>query len=125
MSRVYISFAIIISIIIISISSLSMMKHEYERFDILITEIETHIGKDEFSEAIEKSELLSSQWISSAKKLSFFVNNTTLDEITDSSAKITPLIRSDSDEIIAETEFLKKRLKRIYSRDMPYVYNIF
>ena len=87
------------------------MKHEYERFDILITEIETHIGKDEFSEAIEKSELLSSQWISSAKKLSFFVNNTTLDEITDSSAKITPLIRSDSDEIIAETEFLKNGLR--------------
>lgn len=125
MSRVYTSVTIVLSIIIMSISYLSMMKHEYKKYDKLISEIEYCVENDMTENAIEKSELLSSEWNNSAKKLSFFVSNTILDEITDSSAKITPLIRSSSDEIIAETEFLKKRLKRIYSRDMPYIYNIF
>ena len=125
MSRVYTSVTIVLSIIIMSISYLSMMKHEYKKYDKLISEIEYCVENDMTENAIEKSELLSSEWNNSAKKLSFFVSNTILDEITDSSAKRTPLIRSGSDEIIAETEFLKKRLKRIYSRDMPYIYNIF
>ncbi len=125
MLRIYTSFAIILSIIIINIASLSMMKNEYDYYENLINNIEMHIENDEKELAMEQALLLNEQWEKSVKKLSFFVTSYTLDEITDNSSKIAPLIKSDSDEVIAETEYLKKRIKRLYTRSMPYIYNIF
>ena len=105
MNRIYTSIIIIISVILIDIYSHHVILRE--------------------ENALSLAEELTEQWEKSRKKLALFVSDKTLDEISDSISKIVPLLESDSDEVSAEAEYVKRKLLRTHTRDLPEIHNIF
>lgn len=125
MNRLYISFAIIISVLLLDVFSHNLMKNEETDIEKRITVIQEYINSGNTESAISESENLLAEWEKTRKKLEFFVSDKNLDDIGDSIAKIKPLLDSGSDEAVAETEHIKRRLHRTHTRDLPLLHNVF
>lgn len=125
MNRLYISIAIIASVLLLDIYSHRIMNREEHILEATLSSIQEYVKIRDMESAVSEAENLTVQWETSRKKLVFFVSDKNLDEISDSIAKIKPLLDSGSDEILAEAEHIKRRIMRTRTRDLPDPQNIF
>ncbi len=125
MARIYISIAIILSIIGLDIFSVFIIRNERQSLDEKLTLIQENLIDNDKKAGIDNAEKLSANWDDSYRRIAFFVNSRELEDINDSISRIKPLLESDSDEINAEIETIKEKLHRTYINDLPYIYNIF
>lgn len=125
MNRVYLSLIITAAIIAVNICSHLLIIHEEKNISQTLTMIQQYMDGEQKEEALTQTDELTGQWDKSRKRLAFFVSDRNLDEISDSIAKIKPLIDSDSDEVNAEAEYVKRKLRRTHIKDLPYIHNIF
>lgn len=125
MARIYVSIAIILSIIGLDIFSIFMIRNEQQSLDETLTLIQDNVNNNDKEAAIATAEKLSANWDDSYKRIVFFVNSKSLEDINDFVTRVKPLLESDSDEITAEIETIKRKLYRTYVKDVPYIYNIF
>ena len=125
MNRIYTSIIIIISVILIDIYSHHVILREENALENTLTAVQTYSLDKDTENALSLAEELTEQWEKSRKKLALFVSDKTLDEISDSISKIVPLLESDSDEVSAEAEYVKRKLLRTHTRDLPDIHNIF
>lgn len=125
MKRLYTSIAIILSVILLDIFSHSIILREEKNISEIIDSITYHKEQKNTEAALSETEKLSEFWNESRKKLAPFVSDRNLDEISDSISRMGPLIDADSDETAAEAEYIKRKLLRTHTKDLPYIHNIF
>lgn len=125
MKRLYTSIAIILSVILLDIFSHSIILREEKNISEIIDSITYHKEQKNTEAALSETEKLSELWNESRKKLAPFVSDRNLDEISDSISRMGPLIDADSDETAAEAEYIKRKLLRTHTKDLPYIHNIF
>lgn len=125
MKRLYTSIAIILSVILLDIYSHSIILREEKNISEIIDSITYHKEQKNTEAALSETEKLSEFWNESRKKLAPFVSDRNLDEISDSISRMGPLIDADSDETAAEAEYIKRKLLRTHTKDLPYIHNIF
>lgn len=125
MNRLYASIAIIISVLLLDVYSHRIMLTEGQYLTGIIENIMEYEETENTEAALKEVKKLSDGWEESRKKLAPYVSDRNLDEISDSIAKMGPLIISDSDETAAESEYIKRKLLHIHMKDLPFFHNIF
>ncbi len=80
-------------------------------------------GKPE--EAVAEADKIIEYWDKLHKESNIFVRSDKIADIHSSVARIKPYIVEENDELSAEFESLKERVKWLYESEMPYPSNIF
>ncbi len=124
MTRIKSAIGIFIFILALCIFSAFSIKHQMNEYITLIEVIQTETNNNNYDNALKTAETMADSWNSNFKKLNPFLKGETLLEIEASISRIRAYIVSESDELYAETEMLKSRMKRISQNEMPYWYNI-
>ncbi len=125
MSRTYISLGIIVITIFMCISSILIIRHECDEMTKVINNIIENVESDNSEQAASSAEKLTKMWKKTSKHLSFFIGDDSVELINDCVARIPPLIDQECDEAASESKSLERKIRRIYVRDIPYIYNIF
>lgn len=124
MKRITLCIGILCAIIIVSVTSLFMLNKNNK---ILIDKIDEIIDlyNQESDKVSEKVSDLENYWEDYYIRISFVVQSLTLDDISYSVEKLTPLYEQDSDEFISECESIKYWVQRVYDSQFPHFYSIF
>ncbi len=124
MKRVYICmgiFALIITLSIFSLHTLDKNNRELNyRIDELITLYESK-SPDTLNKALEFEEF----WHDYYKKISFIETTCSLNNVSNSVAKLSQLISQNSDDLIVECDTIKKWAELTYMNQFPYFHSIF
>lgn len=121
----YASIVIIFSVILLDVYSHRIMLNEEKNISAVIDSISEYSNQKNTDAALSETDRLSEQWTESRKNLAPFVSDRNLDEISDSINRMGPLIASESDEAAAESEYIKRKLLRMHTKDLPFIHNIF
>ena len=125
MKRLILCIAIIVVIISVSVFSLLTIKNKNEHL------IETLNAGTEYAEdkktdlALEKIDEFSRLWKKYYICVSFLVESSCLEDISNSCAKLKALLMKDSEELYSECEAIKYGITLIYNNEFPYLHSIF
>lgn len=125
MNRTFISVGIIIITIFMCIFSILVIRHECNELSEVINSIIENVDNNNSEGAASSAEELTKMWKKTSKHLSFFIGDDSIELINDCVARIPPLIDEECDEAASESKSLERKIRRIYVRDIPYIYNIF
>lgn len=120
MKRVWLCVGILSIIVFLSVSWLAcLMDRTKEMSKLLDNCLElSRNGSDKTAEAIEE---ISDYWESFYRTASLFENSISLNNISDSVARLMPLYENGSDELYAECEVIRASCDRIFMSNMPFV----
>lgn len=124
MKRVYICIGIFCAIIAVSIFSLFVLEKSNDELFSRIDEI-TELyekGSDETSEKIKELEKF---WRKYYIRISFVAQSSTLDDISYSVAKLSPMLDEDSDEFVSECKSIRYWAYLVYISQFPYLHSVF
>ncbi len=124
MTRVKSAIGIFIFILALCIFSACSIKHQMNEYITLLEVIQTEMVNNNYDNALKTADAMADSWNNNFKKLNPFLKGETLLEIEASISRIKAYTITESDELYAETEMLKNRMKRISENEMPYWYNI-
>ena len=124
MIRVKTAAVLILAIIIYSISSLFILDDQNDRFKARLEEVQSVYESGDTEEALRLSNALNEYWHEYEKKVTMLVHDDALSGINISTAKITPFISNENDELIAEIQSIYHQIDQIYEEEFPSWYNI-
>ncbi len=124
MKRVKAAFALIGAIILYSvIASVCLVSWQREIVEI-IDEIELNSENGDNGKTSAAAEKLSLEWTSLEKKMSIFVCDEKLNDISSSVAKVPQFVTEANDELDAELESIRRQLKLLCRGELPLWYNL-
>lgn len=125
MKRVITSFCLIIGIIAYSLSAILIIRRENDELIGIIDRIIEYNENGDSGKASEAAEMLNSKWLNFEKKMSIFVRDDKLNNISMSIARVEPYIQKANDELDAELQNIRRQLILIYRGELPMWYNLF
>lgn len=124
MKRVKAAFALIGGIIFYSvIASLFLVEWQGE-IDVLIDEIRICNENGDSGKASAAADELAYKWSRLEKKMSIFVCDEKLNNISSSVAKVPQFVTEANDELDAELESIRRQLRLICRGELPLWYNL-
>lgn len=124
MKRLKSAFALIAAIILYSvIATLCLMKWHSD-IDITVDEIKLCNQKGDSGKASAAADELTDKWTSLEKKMSIFVCDEKLNNISASVAKIPQFVTEANDELDAELESIRRQLELLCRGELPLWYNL-
>ncbi len=125
MSRVVTAFSIIAAIIAYSFFAAFAIRNESSELISITEEIKELNKINDAVNADAAAEKLTEQWYDFEKKMSIFVRDDKLNELSRAVSKVRPYITDANDELNAELENIDRQLWLIYRSELPTWYNIF
>ncbi len=125
MSRVVTAFSIIAAIIAYSFLAAFIIRNESSELISITDEIKDLNKINDAVNADAAAEKLTEQWYDFEKKMSIFIRDDKLNELSRSVSKVRPYITDANDELNAELENIDRQLWLIYRSELPTWYNIF
>lgn len=125
MSRVITAFSIIAAIIAYSVFAAFVIRNESSELISITNEIKELNKINDAVNADAAAEKLMEQWYDFEKKMSIFVRDDKLSELSKAVSKVRPYITDANDELNAELENIDRQLWLIYRSELPVWYNIF
>lgn len=119
MKRVKVCIGILVAIVLLGIGWLLLLSHKNNELSGLIDNaIElAEQGSDETGDAIVE---LCEYWRDFYAVASMFESSKTLDDISNSAAKLAPLYEKDSEEFYSECETIRLAAARILKSNIPW-----
>lgn len=124
MNRVITAFSLIAAIIAYSTLAAFVIHEESSELMAIADEISVYNRNDDTANAEAAAEKLREKWITFEKKMSVFVSDEKLNELSKAIAKIPPYITAANDELNAELENVRRQLWLVYRSELPMWYNI-
>ena len=125
MSRVVTAFSIIVAIIAYLVFAAFIIRNESSELISITDEIKDLNKINDAVNADAAAEKLTEQWYDFEKKMSIFIRDDKLNELSRSVSKVRPYITDANDELNAELENIDRQLWLIYRSELPTWYNIF
>lgn len=123
MTRVKVSFVILLCIVAYSVMSYIHVSNStstiVSQLDIVSTAYEE--GSDELDSELKK---LDSEWQNYYKRVIMFVNSDALQEVEVSFIKIKPLIENENSDFLYEVDNVKYLLEMLLEGEFPHYYNV-
>lgn len=124
MKRVAIAAALLAAIMICSAASALIIRAENRELAAVTEEISEYSRAGDAKKAAEAAERFTELWKRFERKMSVFVRDDKLGELSASAAKVPAYIAAANDELDAELESIRRRLDLIYRSELPTWYNI-
>ncbi len=124
MNRVVTAFLLIAVIIAYSTVSVFVIHRESAELTAITDSISEYNKNGDTANASAAAEELTEKWLSFEKKMSVFVSDERLGELSKAIAKIPPYITAANDELNAELENVRRQLWLVYRSELPVWYNI-
>lgn len=124
MKRVAIAAALLAAIMICSTASALIIRAENRELAAVTEEISEYSKAGDTEKAAEAAERFTELWKRFERKMSVFVRDDKLGELSASAAKVPAYIAAANDELDAELESIRRRLDLIYRSELPTWYNI-
>ncbi len=125
MNRVITAFSMIAAIIAYSVFAVFVIRGETGELIAAVDEISERSENNDTAGAKAAADELSDQWYGFEKKMSVFVRDDKLNELSRTIAKISPYITDANDELDAELRNVRRQLWILYRSELPTWYNIF
>ena len=124
MDRVITAFLLIAVIIAYSTVSVFVVRKESSELTAITDSISEYNKNGDTVNASAAAEELTEKWFSFEKKMSVFVRDDKLNELSKAIAKIPPYITAANDELNAELENVRRQLQLVCRSELPVWYNI-
>lgn len=124
MKRVKIAVALIVLIIIYSVTSLFILDNQNDLLKGRIEKIQQVYESGDVEGALALSNELNDFWHSYERKVTMIIHDDALANLNISIAKVTPFISNENDELIAEIQAIYHQIDQIYEEEFPSWYNI-
>ena len=125
MKRLILCVTILIVIISGSVSSLFLLKSKNQKLINTLDSITECAEDEKTDQALEKIKEFSRSWKDYYICVSFLVESSRLEDISESCAKLEALLLKNSEELYSECETIKYGIKLIYNNEFPYLHSIF
>lgn len=126
MKRVLIAIVVLVIVLVVSISSLFVLKNATDDLYSLTQAIETSVEKENYNEAKINIDKFTSYWNGNKHKLTVIVHLQNIENINDMVAMLEPLAKEKSKaSLLVTTSRLKVLIEDLYENEFPFVYNIF
>lgn len=125
MKRLILCVTILIVIISGSVSSLFLIKSKNQKLINTLDSITECAEDEKTDQALEKIKEFSRSWKDYYICVSFLVESSRLEDISESCAKLEALLLKNSEELYSECETIKYGIKLIYNNEFPYLHSIF
>ena len=125
MKRISLCLLVTTVLLFISIAGLFNIKKVTENLSVMIDEIISDISAENFESAINKTKIAKDYWEENTVFSFIYINQNKLLNVSSSFAKISGLIKENSDEVISECLSLKTHISLIYHTELPILENIF
>ncbi len=125
MNRVVTAFSIIAAIIAYSVFAAVVIRREKDELIAVTDEIIAYNDLGDKENAYASAEKLSGIWSDLEKKMSVFVRDDKLHELSKAVSKVGPYINAANDELDAELHNIRRQLQLVYRSELPTWYNIF
>lgn len=125
MKRLILCITILIVIISGSVSSLFLIKSKNQKLINTLDSITECAEDEKTDQALEKIKEFSRSWKDYYICVSFLVESSRLEDISESCAKLEALLLKNSEELYSECETIKYGIKLIYNNEFPYLHSIF
>lgn len=124
MKRVAMAFSLIGAIIVYAaVASLCLINWQGDVTEI-IDEIKLYNESGDNGKTSAAADRLTDEWKSLEKKMSIFVCDEKLNNISSSVAKVPQFVEAANDELDAELESIRRQLKLICRGELPLWYNL-
>ena len=124
MKRVAMAFSLIGAIIVYAaVASLCLINWQGDVTEI-IDEIKLYNESGDTGKTSAAADRLTDEWKSLEKKMSIFVCDEKLNNISSSVAKVPQFVDEANDELDAELESIRRQLKLICRGELPLWYNL-
>lgn len=124
MTRVKIAAAIIVVIIIYSVSALFILRSQNRKLTSGVEEVARLWDNEDYDGAYESAMSLIDIWHEYEHIVTVIVNDDHLRELNISIAKIPALIENQSTEVEAEIKAIQHEIDHIFDAEKPTLYNI-
>lgn len=124
MKRVKTAFALIAAILLYAVIASACLVSWQREIVGIIDEIKLYSENGDSRKTSAAAEKLSFEWTSLEKKMSIFVCDEKLDNISSSVAKVPQFVTEANDELDAELESIRRQLKLLCRGEMPLWYNL-
>ena len=125
MNRVVTAFSIIAAIIAYSVFAAVVIRREKDELIAVTDEIIAYNDLGDKENAYASAEKLSGIWSDLEKKMSVFVRDDKLHELSKAVSKVGPYINAANDELDAVLHNIRRQLQLVYRSELPTWYNIF
>lgn len=124
MSRVITAISIITAIIAYSVFAIFVIRSETSELISSADEVRMYNNSGDTANAADAAERLSDKWLGFEKKMSVFVRDDKLTELSKAISKVRPYVTAANDELNAELENISRQLWLLYRSELPAWYNI-
>lgn len=125
MKRLILCITILTVIISGSVSSLFLLKNKNQKLINTLDSITEYAEDEKTDQALEKIKEFSRSWKDYYICVSFLVESSRLEDISESCAKLEALLLKNSEELYSECETIKYGITLIYNNEFPYLHSIF
>ncbi len=124
MKRVVMAFALIGAILFYSVIASVCLSGWRDSITDIIDEIRLYNENGDSGKASVAADKLTDEWVSLEKKMSIFVSDEKLNNISSTVAKIPQYVTEANDELDAELESIRRQLGLLYRGELPLWYNL-
>lgn len=125
MKRLILCITILTVIISGSVCSLFLLKNKNQKLINTLDSITEYAEDEKTDQALEKIKEFSRSWKDYYICVSFLVESSRLEDISESCAKLEALLLKNSEELYSECETIKYGITLIYNNEFPYLHSIF
>ncbi len=124
MKRVKAAFVLIGAIILYSVIASVCLVNWQSGITEIIDEIKIYNTSGDIGKISAAADKLTDEWTSLEKKMSIFVCDEKLNNISSSVAKVPQFVKEANDELDAELESIRRQLKLLCRGELPLWYNL-
>lgn len=124
MKRVMTAAVILTAVMLCSAASILTIRAENMELTAVLAEISEYSRAGDTEKASAAAERFTGMWRRFERKMSVFVRDDRLGELSASAAKVPAYITAANDELDSELESIRRRLDLIYRSELPVWYNI-
>ena len=124
MKRVWIAFSLMGAIVLYSVIASFFLIVWQNDIDAMIDGIRLYNENGDSENAFAAADRLVNEWTRLEKKMSVFVCDEKLNNISSSVAKVPQFVKEANDELDAELESIRRQLRLICRGELPLWYNL-
>lgn len=124
MKRVKAAFVLIAAIVLYSVIASVCLANWQSDIDVIIDKIRFYNEKGDSGNASAVADELTYEWAKLEKKMSIFVCDEKLNNISSSVSKVPQFVTEANDELDAELESIRRQLNLLCRGELPLWYNL-
>lgn len=125
MKRLWAAVTLILIAILFSVLEFSLVNNTYERYDKIVSEIETLFSQKEYKKAHSILDSTKKQWDNEEKILKLFLLHSEVNSISECLDEIQNMLKlNDENAFFYTCEKTKRQLLSLKKSELPYLENI-